>query len=65
MMSFDEVARNVWQFQLPCNVCNSVTHMTSDSDHQNLLNPAKLRYNCRSLAKGESQKFKIERIEEL
>ena len=27
--------------------------------------PAKLIYNCRSHAKGHSQKFKIERIEEL
>ena len=28
-------------------------------------NPAKLLYNCRSHAKGESQEFKIEEIEEL
>ena len=32
---------------------------------QFFLIPAKLIYNCRSHAKGQSQKFKIERIEEL
>ena len=32
---------------------------------QFVLNQAKLLYNCRSHAKGESQEFKIEEIEEL
>ena len=32
---------------------------------QFFFNPAKLIYNCRSHAKGDSQKFKIEEIEEL
>ena len=32
---------------------------------QFFFNPAKTIYNCRSHAKGESQEFKIEEIEEL
>ena len=32
---------------------------------QNVFNPDKVIYNCRSHAKGESQEFKIEEIEEL